>query len=397
MTEGKSSLWTRDFILICAANFFVFTAFQMLMPTLPHYVGVLGGSEGIIGLVTGIFTISAVAIRPWLGLEIDRRGRRGIYLAGLLVFVIIVAGYQWAGSILALLLLRVLHGIGWGGSTTAGGTIAADLIPPSRRGEGMGYYGLFSNLAMAVAPALGLAIMRAAGFPHLFTTSALLAVIALLLVLVTHIPPAPPSTAGGVKPALFEPTALVPGLVMFFVTVTWGGIVSFLSLYAESKGILNIGIYFTVYAVVLMAVRPLAGAWADRRGAAVVIIPGLICVTAAMAILAAASSLSWLLAAAVINGLGFGATQPTLQALTIERAPLTRRGAANATFFSAFDLGIGAGSVSLGLVAGRWGYAWMYTVAAFCSLVGLIVFLAQKNSSIFRAGRKTKEFVEEKS
>ncbi|MBC7325230.1 MAG: MFS transporter, partial [Moorella sp. (in: Bacteria)] len=212
MPTDTSRLWTRDFILLSLASFLIFTGFQMLMPTLPKYVAALGGDNLVVGFTIGIFTISAVLVRPWLGREMDRRGRQGIYLLGLLIFVVAVLGYSIALSIFILLLFRFLHGAGWGGSTTAGGTIVTDLLPPHRRAEGMGYYGLFANLAMAVAPALGLAILERTGFKVLFFTSAALALAATAVAGLVKIP-AVESGRGGPPPAVFEPKALEPSLI----------------------------------------------------------------------------------------------------------------------------------------------------------------------------------------
>lgn len=373
--QSPQRLWTRDFVLICVINLVIFTAFLMLLPTLPVYVERLGGQESMVGMITGIFTVAAVAVRPWVGFELDRRGRKGVFLAGLAVFVAVAAAYQFTSTILWLVILRVIHGVGWGGSTTASGTIAADIIPPFRRGEGMGYYGLFNNLAMALAPAFGLFLISRFGFSELFTTSSLLALLALLLAAAMRMPPLPKE--GGARPALFETSSLPPALIMFFITFTWGGVISFLSLYAMEKGIANIGIYFTIYAVVLMVVRPISGAISDRHGPAPVVVPGLIFISLAMLFLAEAQNLWWFVLATVLNGLGFGATQPTLQALTINLAPPTRRGAANATFFSAFDLGIGAGAILLGIVSQLAGFSYMYLIAALSGPAGLLVFYGQ--------------------
>jgi len=371
---AKVPLWTRDFVLICIVNFIIFAAFQLLMPVLPQYAVALGGDERMSGYVVGVFTVSAVLFRPWLGLELDRRGRKSIFLLGLSIFVIAVLGYSLVPTLALLMVLRLVHGLGWGGSTTAAGAIVADLVPSRRRGEGMGYYGMFSNLAMAVGPALGLTLIAKAGFDATFYLSAFLALIALGLALMLKVPPAPPAEEGQ-KPALFEPSSFQPGLVMFFVTITWGGVVAFLAQYGASLGITNMGIYFTVYAVVLMAVRPLAGVFSDRRGPAIVVIPGLIAVTLAMLVISYARTMPLFILAAVLNGLGFGAVQPVMQALTVTKAPPSRRGAANATFFSAFDLGIGLGATLLGNVAHWFSFAVMYRVAALAGVFGLVIFL----------------------
>ncbi len=366
-------LWTRDFILLSLANLFVFTGFQMLMPTLPKYVAALGGNSLVVGLTIGIFTISAVLVRPWLGREMDRRGRRGIYLLGLLIFVLAVLAYSLATSILILLFLRLIHGAGWGGSTTAGGTMVTDVLPPQRRAEGMGYYGLFSNLAMAIAPALGLVLLEQAGFKILFLTSAALALAAALVVSRVKVPPV--ASQGGPPPALFEPRAWHPSLIAFFMTISYGGVVTFLTLYAAERNITNIGLFFTFYAVALMLIRPFAGMVADRRGPALVVVPGLLATALATLLLSLAGNFHVFLIAGVLYGLGFGSVQPTLQAMAVAGVAPNRRGAANGTFFSAFDLGIGLGSTLLGAVAQFTGFAGMYAAASLFSLVGLIVFL----------------------
>ncbi|MGI9862035.1 MFS transporter [Moorella naiadis] len=366
-------LWTRDFILLSLANLFVFTGFQMLMPTLPKYVAALGGNSLVVGFTIGIFTISAVLVRPWLGREMDRRGRRGIYLFGLLIFVLAVLAYSMATSILFLLLLRLIHGVGWGGSTTAGGTMVTDVLPPQRRAEGMGYYGLFSNLAMAIAPALGLALLEQTSFQILFLTSAALALAAALVVSRVKVPPV--AGQGGSPPALFEPRAWRPSLIAFFLTISYGGVVTFLTLYAAERNIANIGLFFTFYAAALMLIRPFAGMVADRSGPAPILIPGLLATALATLLLSLAGSLQVFLMAGVLYGLGFGSVQPTLQAMAVADVAPNRRGAANGTFFSAFDLGIGLGSTLLGAVAQFTGFAGMYALASLFSLGGLIVFL----------------------
>ncbi|MBC7325845.1 MAG: MFS transporter, partial [Moorella sp. (in: Bacteria)] len=157
--------------------------------------------------------------------------------------------------------------------------------------------------------------------------------------------------------------------------ITYGGVVTFLTLYAAECGIANIGLFFTFYAAALMLIRPLAGMVADRRGPGPVLVPGLLAATLAILLLALARNLPVFLVAAVLYGLGFGAAQPTLQAMAVADVAPNRRGAANGTFFSAFDLGIGLGSTLLGAIARGTGFAGMYAVASLFGLAGLFVFL----------------------
>lgn len=367
------ALWTRDFILVFLVNMIIFLSFQMLLPTLPVYAVKLGGNETSMGLIIGVFTVSAVLIRPFAGRMLDTGGRKVPMLFGLFVFILSVLAYNWAWSVAVLLALRLVHGFGWGIITTASGTVAADVIPPKRLGEGMGYYGLASTMSMAVAPAVGIYIINHYGFSPLFTASAALATMSLMLALVIKYR----SADKNIKKtgALFEPKAFRPSLTMFFITTTYGSVVSFIAIYAAEKGILNVGIFFTVFALVLAVTRPLSGMLADRKGFDIVVIPGIIMVVLAMLTLSRASDLWIFLLAGGLYGLGFGSVQPSMQALAVKDVPPMRRGAANGTLFSAFDLGIGTGAVLWGAVSQSFGYANMYLLAGIPGLIALASYL----------------------
>jgi MFS family permease len=177
----KEKIWTRDFILILFANFFIFLGFQMTLPTIPLFVEELGGNDQLIGFVVGIFTFSALLLRPYAGHSLESKGRGFVYLLGLAIFVVSVGSFGFATSIAFLFVMRVIQGVGWGFSTTASGTIATDLIPANRRGEGMGYFGMAGNLAMAFGPSLGLAFTGMISFKQFFLICAGFGLIALML------------------------------------------------------------------------------------------------------------------------------------------------------------------------------------------------------------------------
>jgi len=373
--DAVERLWTKDFLLVILMNLLLFFGFQMLLPTLPVYVLDLGGEESMAGLVIGIFTASAVLVRPYAGKLLDALGRKIVLVAGLIVFLVSVLGYNWAPTVMLLLLLRFIHGFGWGAASTATGTIAADIISRSRLGEGMGYFGLAGTLAMALAPLVGLSIIASFGFTTLFLFSAALVLLALVVVnFMTFMDISSEQGRQKVKPALFEKSAWRPSLVMFFITMTYGAVVAFIALYAAQRQVENIGLFFTVYAITLTVSRPLAGRMADRLGVDKVVIPGIIFILLTMVVLAQAGSLAVFLLAGIIYGVGFGAVQPSLQALVVQNIPPTRRGAANGTFFSAFDLGIGAGSLIWGAVAQAVGYSQMYLWAIIPALLGLLTY-----------------------
>jgi MFS family permease len=375
--KQKERIWTRDFILICLANFFIFLGFQMTLPTIPLFVEHLGGNDQLIGLVVGIFTFSALLIRPYVGHALESKGRGGVYLAGLAIFVLSVGSFGFATGMFFLFALRIVQGVGWGFSTTASGTIATDLIPAKRRGEGMGYYGLSGNIALAFGPSLGLGLVGVLTFQELFFICAGLGLAALLLASRIHYKKVEEKTekAANVKWDLYEKSALKPSMLLFFITVTFGGIAAFLPLYAAQKGVDGIQWYFLMFAIFLMLSRTFAGQLYDRKGHQAVFIPGSAMILAAMLLLAWLPNSGILYVAAALYGLGFGSLQPALQAWAVEEAPRNRKGMANATFFSSFDLGVGIGAITFGQIGHIWGYPSIYITSAISVLVSILLYL----------------------
>ena len=174
-------LWTFDFVIISLISLFTFLGFHILLPTLPVYTKNLGGDDTSAGLVIGIFTFSAVLIRPLVGYALDLYGRKNLFIMGMIIFVLCVLAYIWVPSLLILFLIRFIHGFGWGITSTSSSTVATDHIPKSRLGEGMGYYGLASTLATAVAPAIGIYIINSFSFTALFLFAASMIVIAIFM------------------------------------------------------------------------------------------------------------------------------------------------------------------------------------------------------------------------
>ncbi len=373
----REKIWTRDFVLICIANFFVFLGFQMTLPTLPIFVKELGGSDQMIGIIVGIFTFSALLFRPYAGHALESKGRRFVYMLGLCVFVLSVGSYAFIASIALLLIMRIVQGVGWGFSTTASGTIATDLIPPTRRGEGMGYFGLSGNLALAFGPSLGLTLVGKISFSSLFLICGSLGLAALLLSSQIHYKKVEesPNKAAVPKFDIFEKSAIKPSLLLFFITVTFGGIASFLPLYAAEKNIAGIEMYFLVYALFLMLSRTFAGKIYDKKGHLYVFLPGTILVFIAMILLSWLPNITVMLIAAGLYGLGFGSVQPALQAWAVDASPDNRKGMANATFFSFFDLGVGLGAMTFGQLAFLYGYNVIYITSAGSVMLSIFLYI----------------------
>ncbi|WP_430789973.1 MFS transporter [Virgibacillus flavescens] len=376
-TNMPDKIWTRDFVLICMANFFIFLGFQMTLPTIPLFVKELGGSDQLIGLITGIFTFSALLFRPYAGHALESKGRKFVYMFGLAVFVLSVGTYAFVASIFFLFIMRMVQGIGWGFSTTATGTIATDLIPPKRRGEGMGYFGLSGNLALAFGPSLGLTLVGIISFKELFLICAALGFVSFLLsskIRYKQVEKSPNKSVT-IKFDIFEKTAIQPSLLLFFITVTFGGIASFLPLYAAEKGIAGIESYFLMFAIFLMISRSFAGKIYDTKGHIYVFLPGTLLIFSSMLLLSWLPSTMVMLIAGGMYGLGFGSVQPALQAWAVDKAADNRKGMANATFFSFFDLGVGVGAITFGQLAFMYDYSVIYTTSAGSVLLSIFLYI----------------------
>jgi len=375
--NNKEPLWTKDFVLICILNLLVFTSFYFLLPTLPIFVtDVLKGDESQVGYIIGILTLMAVAVRPLSGFLIDAVGRKQIFFLALLFYVISMAGYIFVTSLVLLFLLRFVHGAAWGFATTSAGTVVADLVPASRRGEGMGYYGLSNTVAMAVGPVLALAIINQVDFNLLFTSALALSILGFLCMFGISYPVSSKKSNKFTfsLESFYEPRVLSLSLMLFFITFGYGGIVSFITIYAKDLNIDNPGMFFFAYATILLFVRPYAGKVFDSQGPFKIMAVGFIAIIISFIILFLAGGMSYYVLSAVFLGIGFGIVHPTAVAMAINRVEPFRRGAANATIFSAFDLGIGLGSILLGYLSKAAGLPFMYLSCGIIILIPLWLF-----------------------
>ena len=380
-------LWTKGFVLLMAVSVLYWLGFQLVLVSVPLLAVKLGGGNASAGLVMGIFTFAAMLVRPVTGWALDAYGRRALLIMGTAVCLVAILAHEWAAGVLFLLLLRSLHGIGFGTSTTALGTLASDLVPRSRLGEGMGLFTLAMSVPLAIAPAVGLALVAGGDFTILFWVSGGLTGLSLALAAVMR---APRRERSGVRislSSLVERTSLFPASMMFLLTITYGPLIAFIAIYGEERGIVNVGPFFTVYAIVLAIARPLSGRVADRFGYEPAAAVGMVLAATGMLTLAAANGLGGLLLAALFYGIGFGTAQPSLQALVIYRVLPARRGAATAAFFTAYDLGMAVGAIAGGFLAAVVALSGVYLISAgvaVAAFVCLAVFI-RRNPSVSAA------------
>ncbi|WP_438347511.1 MFS transporter [Paenibacillus sp. FA6] len=365
-------LWTKSYILMIIGMFFLFTSFYMLYPTLPLFIKQMGGNESQVGLAMGAFMLSSVILRPFVGWLLDRFGRRPFIVWGLLLFAVAMYMYNLIGGIGGLMVLRILHGMTWAVCTTAILTTVTDLIPSTRRGEGLGWSGMAMTLAMAIGPMFGLWVTENLSYHSLFLFAVVLSTASLFLTFGAKVPFKPHT--GVRKIELFEKSVLPVMASIFLLFIAYGGITTFVPLFADSIKV-NSGTFFLIYAATLVLIRPFAGKLSDRYSEKFVIIPALVITILALVVLSFSTHLFGVIISAVMYGIGFGSAQPALQAATIRLVGPERIGVANASFSTATDLGIGLGAIMLGWVSQHTSYQVLFTVSAVSVVFSLLMFI----------------------
>ena len=394
---SPSSLFTRDFTLLCLVTSCYFFSFFFFFPTLPFYVKHLGGQEADAGFLIGISSLVAFSIKPLAGRWIDRYGRVLLMNLGIGLFAWTAFLHAWALSLGFLFVLRVLYGIALGCFTTASSAYLADVAPITRRGEAASYWGLASPLAMGIIPPLALGLMRSSrlhlvetslvstlpgfntavvsleNFTLLFLTAGGIAVVACVLSCGMHERHSPSQIVR--RPSLFAREALLPMMVNMFLYLTFTSYTTFLPLYARTLGMGNAGWLYSTYAIALLSTRLTAAKIGDQYGRAAVIIPGLIAVLLALLTLGFAPHSSALYVGVSLYGLGFGLAQPGLSAFTIDRLSPERRGVGMSTYSQGVELGMGLGGILMGFIATHAGFTTMYLCGGVCVATALTIFV----------------------
>ncbi|MFQ6058865.1 MAG: MFS transporter [Anaerolineae bacterium] len=373
-------MYPPSFFLAMLANLLFFASMHLLLTPLPLYVKEIGGQPSQIGLVMGVFALTAILARPTGGRLVDTWGRKRTLLLGATIFILSPLLYTRSRSVPSLLLSRMFHGLGLSCFTTAYIVLVADLVPPSRRGEAIGVAGISTPISLMMAPALGAALLDLLGFRPLFLGAALMATLSWLILLFVQEPRGEDDgyTRGrsGLITVLRQRGVWVPSLAAGLAAITYGSLITFLPLFATERAIGNVGLFFTAYAVATIAVSWIVGRLSDLVGRRNVIIPSLIALALIFWLLTRVQELTGLMGVGLLYGVGFGSARLALNALVMDEAPLEVRGAAASVLFASFDLGIGVGSFLMGLVADAVGYGGMYGVVGGICLVGAALFTA---------------------
>jgi len=376
---------------MCGYSFTVFLSAFQLLPTAPFHILALGGSTSAAGLFLGFLTYASAFSALVTGTLADRLGPRRILIIASIAITLFSIAYAFIPDYHVILGLVLVHGVFWSGLLTGSAAYMTNILPESRRAEGIAYWGLSTIGAIAVAPSIGFWMFHF-GWRALCLETAVLNILMAIIAWSLPAQPIAAAPAGQRKGRLVEWRILILSFTLFLYSFGYGGITSFTALYADANGVHPKGIYLTTLAVVILVTRPLSGRLGDRFGYRRVFLPCLVLIAIGLSCLVLGGSRFWLMTSAVFFGAGFGTAYPVFAGYVMRHVGPERRGAAFGAILACFDTGIGTGSTSMGWIIGRYGFAAAFGAAAALSVFAVPYFLLADRllprPTALHAGRK---------
>ncbi|WP_165060989.1 MFS transporter [Adlercreutzia sp. ZJ154] len=391
-SASSEELWTPSFLIGTFANFTITLNYFMLMVVMTAYaMRAYNAPESLAAFTASIFIIGTLFARLVSGAAMERVGRKRLSIIGAVFTIVFTALYLVGTDILLLLCIRFLHGFAYGIFSTCMATIVTAIVPPTRKGEGIGYYMLSVTLGAAIGPFVGILVSNHFDFRVLFIFAIAAAVIALILAALMRVPATkrsqtslkaakPTPTQAPQKLGLLDkiievgvlPIAGVAGLVYF----GYSALLTFLTPFAETMDMTRAAsVFFIVYAISMFITRPFTGKAFDRYGPRPVMIPAFLSFALSMAVLSATTNDWMLLGSALLAGFGVGTVQSCGLAMAVRVTSDTRLSLANSTFYIMLDLGVGVGPLLLGLLVPLSGYRLMYLCLSGLAIVAFLLFL----------------------
>ncbi len=372
---GKPPLWTRDFSLICSIHLLLTLAFYATMPVLPLWLSENMRLSGFsIGMVTACYTGAAILARPFAGYCLDRYGRRVMYVPAYFAFALIFFAYPLAATALMVAVLRLAHGLAWGAVMSAANTAAADLIPPVRRGEGVGLFGLAMTTSMALGPSLGLFCTAWLGFGAPFIAGGIIALVGFLGLLCLRIPRISLNPRPLNLHTILEKTSLPVSAVLFLSCVPFGSVMNYTALYTKHVVPADAGLFFLIFAAGSALIRIVAGPAFDRSGPARIMVLSFCLLIAGYLSLAYFHTRTMFYISALVLGVGSGVSIPIAMAMINNMVPPQRRGAANATVLCSLDLGVCCGILLTGHTHDAYGWEVAFLLLSLCMIAAALLF-----------------------
>ncbi len=348
------------------------------MPIIAMYVvDEFNADAATAGIVVAAYIITALLTRPFSGYLVDKYDRRKFYWVVIIAYATLFIGYLVSSSIMELVITRVLLGSTFALITTASNTLAIDVIPSSRRAEGIGYYGAIIVLAMAIGPMISLYMIKTFSYKEMFLFATLAAWLSVAMALMIRTKPRPSVES---EPLSVDRFLLKEGIsiasVIALLYFLYGTLMVYVSLYVRESGLeINSGNFFLLYALGIIISRVLSGKLLQKGKHNEILIGGI------LTIIIAGGLFTLLLAtwsypiASIMLGMGFGLIAPSIQSMIIDLVPARRRGTANSTYFIALDLGSGIGMLCGGMIAHAWSYKALYIFAIALAIFALVLYL----------------------
>ena len=386
----KERLATPSYILIIAANFLQFFGFWLLIPVLPFYLQeVFNADKTSIGAILSCYTIAALCMRPFSGYLLDTFSRKPLYLLAYFFFTAMFGGYMLAGTLTLFIIFRIIHGFSFGMVTVSGNTIVIDIMPSSRRGEGLGYYGLANNIAMSIGPMTGLFLHDAsAGYTFIFSCSLIACMIGFLCAYLVKTPYKTPVKREPISLDRFILLKGIPaGISLLLLSIPYGMTTNYVAMYAKQIGITSsTGFFFTLMAIGMAVSRLFSGKLVDKGKITQVIQAGMYLVCSCFFGLSACgwviewnyqATVVFFFAIALLLGIGFGTMFPAYNTLFVNLAPNNQRGTATSTYLTSWDVGIGIGMVVGGYIAEISTFKIAYLSGAALTVFSLFYFFGK--------------------
>lgn len=386
-SQDIHKLFTGSYICILAANFLLYFGFWLLIPVLPFYLKEsFQCPESTIGFVLCAYTVSALCTRPFMGYLYDGFPRKPIYLLAYLIFMLIFAGYVGTENMILFIVLRILHGVAFGTVTVGGNTLVIDITPSQRRGTALGFYGLTNNIAMSIGPMTGLLLHdHQVSFEAIFCCGLGSCIAGLLAASAVK---APVKQTIKRPPISLDRFFLIKGIpasiALFLLSIPYGATTNYVAMYANQIGLnAPTGFFFTFMAIGMGISRLFAGKYVDRGYVTETISSGFYLVTAAFLLLSACGWIQEINSSVCLIvfytipfmlGIGFGTMFPAYNTLYVNLAPNNQRGTATSTYLTSWDLGVGLGILSGGIIAECSSFSRVYLFGTVLCLISMVYF-----------------------
>lgn len=387
---GKVTIWSGAFIALLAVNFLQAMGQTIAITLLPLYARSLGASASLIGFITGAFAITALAIRPFSGPAFDSFSQKKLLLISIVIMMAANIGYMLSSNITMVIVMRLIHGVAIGATGPLSMSLVGEALPEEKLDSGISVYMLAFSVAQAIGPAFAVWCSGALGFSLTFAFSAgSLACSALVVALLVHEKPHPNRPPYQIRLSrIFAKQAIVPAILLALLSMGFGCTNAFMVIYGQVRGVDQIGLYFTVYAVSLLVSRPVFGSLTDKLGTTKVLIPAICVFALSYVLIGMSTTLAGFLASAVVAACGFGICSPLLQALVFKVTPHRFRGAGSNTSYTGLDVGNLIGPYAGGMVVDvilpacggseAMAYSGMWMIMVIPIAAALVFFLLER-------------------